>query len=206
MTVLRVERFPVRVAEGERAAWFRDTYDDRRGGGTRPHHGVDIMAHTGALVVAPVSGVIMRPHVTDEGRTGYGTNIIQRTPSGTLAWHFAHFAHPPPGREGDRVNAGDVLGFVGATGNATTPHLHMQVERLPTRERIDPHAALLEAADRDDARVRYQLPSGEWASFPDSSGAPRLTQSAPSQPQNRTRHSGAALAIIVAVWLTSRDR
>lgn len=161
---LELERFPV-DATGMGWASFRNTYNDPRGGGRRTHLAADIMAPEGARIVAPVAGRIVRPHLTDEGLTGYGLSLIERRAGVSYLWHFAHMREAPTLREGDRVQAGDLLGYVGASGNATHTdrhgvvhrayHLHLQVERLPGRERIDPTMALVQVAERDTVPVRY---------------------------------------------------
>ncbi len=91
-----------------------------RGGGTRWHEGNDLFAPTGTAVRAPVSGVV-------EFRTGTigGKQFNLHGDDGVLyiGSHMSEF-----GKDG-RVNAGDVVGYVGASGNAagTRPHLHLSM-------------------------------------------------------------------------------
>jgi hypothetical protein len=89
------------------------------------HEGIDIFAPTGTPLFATERGVITRIGV---GRLG-GLKLWLRGESGT-DWYYAHLsAFNDELREGDLVEAGDIVGYVGQTGNAvgTPPHLHMQM-------------------------------------------------------------------------------
>lgn len=89
------------------------------------HEGIDIFAPTGTPLLATERGVITRIGV---GRLG-GLKLWLRGESGT-DWYYAHLsAFHPDLREGDLVEAGDLVGYVGQSGNAvgTPPHLHMQM-------------------------------------------------------------------------------
>ncbi len=88
----------------------------------RAHTGVDYAAPTGTPVRAPGDG-----KVVFRGRKGgYGNAIILQHAGGvtTLYGHLSGFARAT--REGRRVSQGEVIGFVGATGLATAPHLHYE--------------------------------------------------------------------------------
>jgi murein DD-endopeptidase MepM/ murein hydrolase activator NlpD len=94
--------------------------------GHRSHQGMDIFARRGTPVVAATDGVVIRIGTTD--RLGGNTVWVAGKPS-TL-YYYAHLDHFRPGLHvGEKVDAGDVLGFVGNTGNARTtpPHLHFGV-------------------------------------------------------------------------------
>jgi murein DD-endopeptidase MepM/ murein hydrolase activator NlpD len=89
------------------------------------HEGIDIFAPTGTPLYATERGVITRIGV---GRLG-GLKLWLRGESGT-DWYYAHLsAFNDQLREGDLVEAGDLVGYVGQSGNAvgTPPHLHMQM-------------------------------------------------------------------------------
>lgn len=106
----------------------------------RAHNGVDYGAATGARVKASGDGVI-----EFAGRQGgYGNVVIIRhaKPYSTLYAHLNGFA--PGIRRGVRVGQGDVIGYVGATGLATGPHLHYEF-RVNGQFR-NPLAAVLPAA------------------------------------------------------------
>lgn len=88
----------------------------------RAHTGVDYAAPVGTPVRAPGDGkVIFRGR-----RGGYGNAIILQHAGGvtTLYGHLSRFAKAT--RVGHRVSQGDIIGFVGATGLATGPHLHYE--------------------------------------------------------------------------------
>ncbi|MCM2309493.1 MAG: M23 family metallopeptidase [Sulfuritalea sp.] len=88
----------------------------------RAHKGVDYGAPTGTRVKATGEGVV--EYVGVKG--GYGKAIILRHQNRytTLYGHLSGFA--PGLRIGNRVGQGDVIGFVGATGLASGPHLHYE--------------------------------------------------------------------------------
>jgi murein DD-endopeptidase MepM/ murein hydrolase activator NlpD len=119
---------PVR---GLGAADLSDTWGAARGEG-RQHEGVDIMAPQGAPVLAAADGEIVRFWNSERG----GVTVYQADDSGQLVYYYAHLsAYADNLKEGDRVRQGDVIGYVGATGNATTPHLHFEIQRTPDARR-----------------------------------------------------------------------
>jgi peptidoglycan LD-endopeptidase LytH len=82
---------------------------------------------------------------------GGGISIYQFDPTGTYCYYYAHLDRYADGlKEGQHVRRGDVIGYVGSTGNAspTAPHLHFSIFRLgPERqwwkgEPINPYPAL----------------------------------------------------------------
>ena len=88
----------------------------------RAHKGIDYGAPVGTRVKATGNGVV--EYVGVQG--GYGKVVVLRHQSSytTLYGHLSGFA--PGLRKGNRVSQGDVIGFVGATGLATGPHLHYE--------------------------------------------------------------------------------
>jgi murein DD-endopeptidase MepM/ murein hydrolase activator NlpD len=113
-------RFPV---AGE-ASYVHDWWFPRFGPGWRLHQGTDIFAPYGTPVRAPVDG---RVRVTDGGLGGLSVYVVQ--PDGTY-WYLTHLSGIGPGiAEGVEVTTGQVVGFVGTSGNArgTPPHLHIQI-------------------------------------------------------------------------------
>lgn len=102
----------------------RDSYTAARGG--RTHDAVDIMAPRGTPVVAADGGTILKLRQNDAG----GITIYQLDASERFVYYYAHLDRYQDGlSEGLTIRQGDVLGFVGTTGNAPkdTPHLHFQV-------------------------------------------------------------------------------
>ncbi len=136
-----------------------DSYGFPRMTGTADQHwheGIDIFAPTGTPLYATERGIITRIGV---GRLG-GLKLWLRGESGT-DWYYAHLsAFNDELREGDLVEAGDLVGYVGQTGNAvgTPPHLHMQMHPgggrpvnpyplLNMRLELDAEAALADQRD-----------------------------------------------------------
>ena len=103
-----------------------DTFSDARGGGSRLHEAIDIMAPAGTSVVAASSGEIEKLFRSDAG----GKTIYVRSKDGTTIHYYAHLdAYAEGLREGQRVRRGQRLGTVGTTGNASpdAPHLHFAI-------------------------------------------------------------------------------
>jgi murein DD-endopeptidase MepM/ murein hydrolase activator NlpD len=96
-----------------------------RDGGRRRHQGIDLLATTGTPLVAVAAGHISRLSNRDRGRGGISLWLRDRR--GT-AYYYAHNQHNLV-RLGQRVQAGQLLARVGATGNAKggPPHLHFQI-------------------------------------------------------------------------------
>ncbi len=107
---------------------MRDSFQDRRG--RRRHHAVDILAPRNSAVVSAVDGTISR--LTSGGTAGIA--IYQFSSDRRFCLLYAHLEGYAPGlSEGQRVARGQVIGYVGSTGNAPpqTPHLHFAVARAP---------------------------------------------------------------------------
>jgi hypothetical protein len=89
------------------------------------HHGNDIFAPLGAPVLAVADGTLFLVGWNDVG----GNRLWLRDGAGN-EFYYAHLsAYSPLAREGAQVKAGDVIGFVGTTGDAvgTPPHLHFEI-------------------------------------------------------------------------------
>jgi len=134
--------FPVPTV---RRAAAPDTFADRRGG--RPHEALDIAAARGAPVVAVADGTIAKLFTSVPG----GLTIYLFDRDRRFAFYYAHLdAYAPELREGQEVRRGDVVGWVGTTGNAgaDNPHLHFAIFKLEATPRwwhgtpIDPHPLL----------------------------------------------------------------
>ena len=91
-------------------------------GYTRLHAGVDIGAQYGAEVTAAAGGTVS---IATHGSTGYGNYVMLAHADGsvTLYGHMSSLAVSV----GQTVKQGDVIGYVGSTGNSTGPHLHFEV-------------------------------------------------------------------------------
>ena len=105
-----------------------DTYADARSAG-RSHDAIDIMAPAGTPVLAVADGHVEKLFNSDRG----GLTIYQFEPSGRYAYYYAHLDSYAPGlHEKQQVRQGDVIGYVGSTGNASpeAPHLHFAIFAL----------------------------------------------------------------------------
>lgn len=114
--------------QGYRAQDLRNTFDDSRSGG-RVHEAIDIMAPRNTPVVAVEEGRIAKLFQSDLG----GITIYQFDPSETYTYYYAHLERYANGlKEGDHVHRGQVIGYVGSTGNAgpDNPHLHFAIFRM----------------------------------------------------------------------------
>jgi hypothetical protein len=115
-----IEQFPV-----QGICWFADTWGDPRSGG-RHHEGVDILAPLGKRVYAVDDGTLTRQYLDRPGAlAGNGWRLTRA--DGTY-FFYAHFSSFAAGLHvGSQVQAGQIIGFVGETGNAGAPHLHFEV-------------------------------------------------------------------------------
>jgi murein DD-endopeptidase MepM/ murein hydrolase activator NlpD len=129
---LRARRLRLPI-EGAKIAAMKGQFDDPRGGGSRPHEAVDILAPRGTPIHAVEGGAIAKLFLSKAG----GTTIYQFDPTGRFCYYYAHLQRYADNlREGLSVSAGDVIGYVGTSGNAppNTPHLHFAVfELTPAR-------------------------------------------------------------------------
>jgi murein DD-endopeptidase MepM/ murein hydrolase activator NlpD len=132
--------------EGIRPEQLRDTYDDARSEG-RVHHAIDIMAARGTAVLAAAPGRVLKLRT---GATG-GITIYQVGRDGRTLYYYAHLLRYADGiREGRELRQGELIGYVGDTGNAGRGnyHLHFSVGRLtdPRRwwesQNVDPYPLL----------------------------------------------------------------
>lgn len=118
---------------GVLAGQLSDTWGQSRGGGTRAHQGIDIMAPRGTPVRAAADGMVEKLFLSNQG----GITLYQRSADGRLTYYYAHLAgYAANVREGARVTAGQTLGYVGDSGNAGAgnTHLHFEVHRMQPGE------------------------------------------------------------------------
>ena len=108
-------------------AAIRDMFNDARGG--RRHEAIDIMAPTGTPVIATDDGEVKKLFTSKPG----GLTVYQFDPDQRFCYYYAHLDRYAPGlHEGQLLRRGEVLGYVGTTGNApkNAPHLHFALIRL----------------------------------------------------------------------------
>ena len=112
----------------------RDTFNAPRDGGARRHHALDIFAPVGTPVLSADDGVVL---AMKNNRLG-GLVIYATDPERRFVYYYAHLSrYQPDLTRGRRLGRGDVIGYVGTTGNADPrwPHLHFQVMLHPGDER-----------------------------------------------------------------------
>ena len=138
--------------EGISPERLKSTFDESRGGGFRTHHAIDILAPRGTPVRAAVPGTIKKLFTSRAG----GITIYEFDRAEDRCYYYAHLdRYAPSVVEGMQVAQGDVIGYVGTTGNAPakTPHLHFAITILPPTkewwkgEPIDPFPLLTGAGN-----------------------------------------------------------
>jgi murein DD-endopeptidase MepM/ murein hydrolase activator NlpD len=103
--------------DGLSAASVRDTFDEIHSG--HPHEATDLPALRGTPVHAVVPGIIRRLFISKPG----GNTVYEFDDTGTYCYYYAHLDRYAEGlREGMRVGQGELIGFVGSTGNADPGH------------------------------------------------------------------------------------
>jgi peptidoglycan LD-endopeptidase LytH len=136
---------------GIRVTDLHDNFLQMRGGGTRVHGALDIMAPRGTPVLAAVDGTIRKLFTS----AGGGLTIYQFDQREERVYYYAHLdRYASTLREGLFVPQGTVIGFVGSTGNAVenAPHLHFAIETLPPTKEwwkgtpTDPYPVLMREA------------------------------------------------------------
>jgi len=140
-----VSSTPLRVPiDGASVDAWKGGFDERRGGGSRGHEAVDILAPRNTPVHAVESGTIAKIFESKQG----GHTIYQFSEDSRLAYYYAHLERYADGlHEGQTIAKGDVIGYVGTSGNApaNTPHLHFAIFELGADKRwwqgraIDPY-------------------------------------------------------------------
>ena len=132
-------------------ASLRDTFGEIHNG--HAHEAIDIMEPRGTPVLAVVSGTVRKLFLSQPG----GNTIYEFDEMGVYCYYYAHLdAYAKGLRERMRVERGDVIGFVGSTGNAdrSAPHLHFAVFVLGPEKlwwkgtAVNPYLGLVAAVKR----------------------------------------------------------
>lgn len=132
--------------QGIKREELRDTFNELRGG-SRRHEAIDILAPRNTPVFAVEDGEIAKLFVSAAG----GITIYQFDPDEDYCYYYAHLERYADGlKEGDDVKRGQIIGYVGTTGNAprNTPHLHFAIFKMTDDKRwwqgtpIDPYSVL----------------------------------------------------------------
>ena len=159
----RVEQLPIPILFGVSLGDFSANFGDPRSGG-RSHEGQDILAPLGTPIVSPTRAVV----TTIRYGASAGHSIYTAIPGGeTLA--YLHLDRVNPNlSEGDILNRGDLLGYVGDTGNASGGAAHLHFELL-TDVAINPYPRL----------------TTEFTMFEKMSFTERMLQTLPTDEKNK---------------------
>ena len=137
--------------DGVNPGALHSNFDERRGGGTRRHQALDIMAARRTPVRSAAAGRVLKLFTSVAG----GLMIYAADSSERFILMYAHLdGYAPELRDGVRLARGQVIGYVGSTGNASAnaPHLHFAVARSADVKRwskgtpIDPLPVLVASA------------------------------------------------------------
>jgi murein DD-endopeptidase MepM/ murein hydrolase activator NlpD len=111
---------------GVSASQLSDTFNQARDNDHR-HEALDIPAAKGTYVLAVADGKVVKLFESKPS----GLTIYQFDVSEKFAYYYAHLDRYAEGiKEGAILKRGDLIGYVGATGNAVTPHLHFAIFEL----------------------------------------------------------------------------
>jgi uncharacterized membrane protein len=139
--------------DGVNALSLHSNFDERRGGGTRAHEALDIMAARRTPVRSATAGRVLKLFTSAAG----GLMVYAADSSERFVLMYAHLDGYAEGlRDGTPLARGQVIGYVGSTGNAspTAPHLHFAIARSADVKRwskgkpIDPLPVLVASAAR----------------------------------------------------------
>ena len=123
-------------------------------GYNKMHRGTDFAAPMGTPIMASGSGVITRARWC-----GGGGNCVKIKHNSTYETIYAHMKGFSRGiREGVRVKQGQIIGYVGSTGNSTGPHLHYEVvvsgKKINSQKLKLPSGKILKGLDRKVFEVK----------------------------------------------------
>jgi murein DD-endopeptidase MepM/ murein hydrolase activator NlpD len=106
------------------AGWLTSSFGNRRDpftGGQDFHPGLDISASYGDAVQAPATGIVI-----SAGNAGNYGNLVVIDHGYGIITKYGHMSRFNV-MNGQQVNRGDIIGYVGSTGRSTSPHLHYEV-------------------------------------------------------------------------------
>ena len=203
-TVVPISVFPVQGPCG-----FVDSWGAPRGGG-RKHQGVDIIASAGRYLYAVVDGTLTRQAFEHPGSlSGNGWWL---TAANGDYFFYAHLSAFAPGLQvGSHVVAGQILGWVGSTGDASGPHLHFEVHPnggpainpYPTAKAVDA-CRTTKPLPQPDGVFPTQPAAGSPTTTVPGATAPATTAPATTTPvpSSSTGGAGAAAASKPGQWWT----
>ncbi|MBU2103883.1 M23 family metallopeptidase [Patescibacteria group bacterium] len=133
-----VEELPVPILLGLSLNQITSDFGDPRDGGSRSHEGQDLIAPRGAFIASPTDAVVTK---TGEGGSA-GVYVYTANPGGER-FAYMHLDRVADGvKAGTVLKAGDLIGYVGDSGNAKGGVTHLHFEIREGREAIDPYPRL----------------------------------------------------------------
>ncbi len=159
--------FEIRFPQETQVTVFASTFGARRSGGRR-HHGVDLMAPKMTQVYAAADGIVVKMetnhlsgrYIEVEHVDGWSTRYLHLnndtpgTDDGDAGWDLT----VAPGIDvGNRVAAGQLIAWVGDSGNAEWTGSHTHFEIAYEGRALDPYPLVKEAWERDEARYEADL-------------------------------------------------
>ncbi len=165
---------------------YYDDFGNARDGGARSHEGNDLFAKKMTPLVAAVDGTIVNVNYPEES---WGMAVTIRDKDG-FTYHYIHMNNDTPGTDdgnGDGINAyavevmegnkvvkGQLIGYIGDSGNAETtpPHLHFEI-RQPDRQAFSPYQSL-KAATKITSPVPAPKQDGEILPYEEFNGGASL--------------------------------
>ncbi len=133
-----VQDLPIPIVLGVSQKNLTKNFGDPRDGGDRMHEGLDIMAPRGAFIASPTDAV-----VTKVGTGSSAGNYVYTVGPGGETFAFMHLdAFAEDLKAGMVLKPGNLIGFVGNTGNAAGGATHLHFEIRDGREPTDPYPRL----------------------------------------------------------------
>lgn len=133
----KVEDLPIPVLFGVAKSDLFPNFGDERDGGARTHEGEDILGILGTPIVSPTEAVVLKTGTGDSS----GKYVYTANPGGET-FVYMHLSEIADIDEGDELNVGDIIGYVGDTGNAKGGPAHLHFEIRDGREPTDPFPRL----------------------------------------------------------------
>lgn len=154
--------------------WFTNDWGDPRDGGARRHEGNDLMGESGQPLRSAVDGTITRLRWENQGTAGA---VISITDADGYRYNYFHVNDDTPNtvdgaadaalrihpnvQVGTTIKAGQVIGYMGDSGNSPgVPHLHFEI-RDPAGNPFNPYPSLLAAQQREQCSVGI----GPWSTI-----------------------------------------
>ncbi len=135
-----VEDLPIPILLGVARTDLTKNFGDPRDGGARSHEGLDILAPRGSFISSPTDAVVVKVGTGDSA----GKYVTTANPGGETFTYMHMDAIADGIKAGKVLDPGDLIGYVGDTGNAKggVPHLHFEIRK--DRKAMDPYPRLTE--------------------------------------------------------------